>query len=49
MENDLEDICDSIGVNKIGYISHSSFPEILNSKRINKAVLIDPINIPGLV
>ena len=47
MENDLEDICDSIGVNNIAYISHSSFfPEILNSKKINKAVLIDPINIP---
>jgi hypothetical protein len=48
-KNTIEEICDTLKVDKIGYIGHSSFnPEILdNSKYINNALLIDPINIPS--
>ena len=46
-KKDIDDIAQTLNVDKISYISHSSFnPEVLESKKINKAVLIDPICIP---
>tara|TARA_R110002012_G_scaffold140905_1_gene298613 strand:+ start:4 stop:843 length:840 start_codon:yes stop_codon:yes gene_type:complete len=48
-KKDITDIADSIGVDSVSYISHSSFnPEVLESDRINKAILIDPICLPKL-
>lgn len=46
-KNDIFDIADGLNVNTVSYISHSSFnPEVLESNRINKAMLIDPICLP---
>lgn len=45
--NDIEDVANSLSVKSIGFISHSSFNiDILNSDKINSAVLCDPIVIP---
>ncbi len=47
-EDSVKEICNTIKVDKIGYIGHSSFnPNVINNnKYINSALLIDPINIP---
>tara|TARA_B100000780_G_scaffold203969_1_gene144825 strand:+ start:6253 stop:7158 length:906 start_codon:yes stop_codon:yes gene_type:complete len=46
---DVVDLADSLKVDQIAYIGHSSFnPEILETGRINNAVLIDPIVLPNL-
>lgn len=48
-KRDINDIVDSLNVNSISYISHSSFqPDILESDKINKAVLVDPICLPKI-
>ncbi len=48
----IEDICeiaDSIAVDKLSLITHSSFdPNILTCDRLNSAVLCDPISIPNV-
>ena len=46
-ENIIDEVCDALNVDKIGYIGHSSFfPEVLDNSNIEKAVLMDPINLP---
>lgn len=46
-KRDINDIVDSLNVNSISYLSHSSFrPDILESDKINKAILVDPICLP---
>ena len=46
---DIDDLTDSLKVDTISYVSHSSFnPKILESNKINNAVLIDPIVVPNL-
>lgn len=48
-KNDIYDIATSLNVDSVSYISHSSFnPEVLESDKINKAMLIDPICLPQL-
>ena len=48
-KTDIDDIANSLGVDSVSYISHSSFyPEVLESKKINKAILIDPICLPKI-
>ncbi len=48
-KHQIDDIADSLNVDKISYLSHSSFfPNILNSDKINKAIFLDPIIIPGI-
>lgn len=48
-ENTIDELCEALNVDKISYLSHSSFiPGVLDNNKINKAVLIDPINIPWL-
>ena len=45
----INDVTRAIGVDKISYVSHSSFdPDILNNEIINKAVLLDPITVPNV-
>ena len=45
--DDIDDVANTIKTDKLAYVSHSSFqPEILESPRINTAVLFDPISIP---
>ena len=49
VKQDIYDIVDGLSVSSIGYISHSSFnPDVLETSKINSAVLIDPICIPSL-
>ena len=49
VKNDIEDLCNTLNVDKIMLIGHSSFnPDVLNSDYIAKAVLMDPINIPKI-
>lgn len=46
-ENTIDEVCNALNVDKIGYIGHSSFfPEVLDNPNIEKAVLMDPINLP---
>lgn len=46
-KSDVNDIANSLNVNQVSYISHSSFnPEVLESDKINKAILVDPICLP---
>ena len=46
---DITEVTDSLKVDSIAYMSHSSFnPTILETKRINSAVLLDPICIPDV-
>lgn len=48
-ENTIDEVCYALNVDKIGYIGHSSFfPEVLDNDNIEKAVLIDPINLPSV-
>ena len=45
----INDVTEAIGVDKISYVSHSSFDsDILNNEIINKAVLLDPITVPNI-
>ena len=47
--DDIDDVANAIKTDKLAYVSHSSFePEILESKRLNSAVLFDPISIPKI-
>lgn len=49
VKQDIYDIVDGLSVSSIGYISHSSFnPDVLETTKINSAVLIDPICVPSL-
>lgn len=48
-DNTIDEVCDALNVDKIGYLGHSSFlPEVLDNSKIEKAVLMDPINLPWL-
>ena len=48
-KNDLDEVCATLQVDKIGLLTHSSFvSEILNSDVINSAVLLDPITLPSI-
>jgi hypothetical protein len=47
--DDIESVADALNVDKLGFFSHSSFdPDILESTRVKKAVLCDPIGTPKL-
>lgn len=47
MPKDITDLADSLKVDTITYAGHSSFnPDLLETDRINNALLIDPIVIP---
>lgn len=49
VKNDIDDIVNSISVNSIAYLSHSSFNyDVIESNKINNAILIDPICIPAI-
>ena len=49
MPKDIIDLADSLKVDTITYVGHSSFnPHLLETDRINNALLIDPIVIPSL-
>jgi hypothetical protein len=49
MPKDITDLADSLKVDSLTYVGHSSFnPALLESDRINNALLIDPIVIPSL-
>jgi len=49
MPKDITDLADSLKVDSLTYVGHSSFnPDLLESDRINNALLIDPIVIPSL-
>ena len=44
----IEEISDAIAVDSIGFISHSSIPKsIFASKKINRAIMMDPIVVPS--
>lgn len=46
---DITDLADSLKVDSLTYVGHSSFnPDLLETDRINNALLIDPIVIPAL-
>ena len=46
---DITDLADSLKVDSLTYVGHSSFnPHLLETDRINNALLIDPIVIPTL-
>ena len=48
-DKDIYEITDTLCVDSIAYVSHSSFnPKILESERINRAILFDPICLPTL-
>lgn len=48
-EETIDEVCEALRVDKIGYLGHSSFfPEVLNNKNIENAILIDPINLPWI-
>ena len=43
----IEEISEAIAVDSIGFISHSSIPKsIFASKKINRAIMMDPIIVP---
>ena len=49
VKSDIDDIVNALRVDNIAYLSHSSFfPDVLESEYLNSAVLLDPINIPGV-
>tara|TARA_Y100000816_G_scaffold50644_1_gene32258 strand:- start:4054 stop:4863 length:810 start_codon:yes stop_codon:yes gene_type:complete len=49
MPKDITDLADTLKVDTITYVGHSSFnPYLLETDRINNALLIDPIVIPEL-
>lgn len=48
-ETTIDEVCNALLVDKIDYLSHSSFfPEVLSNDRLNRIVLLDPINIPWI-
>lgn len=48
--DDVEEIADVIGVERIGVLTHSSFDvDILQSERVEKALLLDPSALPGSI
>lgn len=48
-KNDFEDVVNSLGVSKAGFISHSTFDtDVLTSEYLTGAVLCDPIVIPKI-
>lgn len=48
-ETTIDEVCNALLVDKIDYISHSSFfPEVLSNDKINRVVLLDPINLPQI-
>ena len=43
-KKDIEDVNNTLRVDTISYLSHSSFnPEVLETNVINSAILLDPI------
>ena len=49
MPKDITELADSLKVDSLTYVGHSSFnPDLLETDRINNALLIDPIVIPSL-
>ena len=47
-EETMDSICNSLGVEEVGFVSHSSFnPSALSSSRIKRAVLCDPVVLPS--
>lgn len=45
--DDVENVANALHVDKVGFFAHSSFdPNILESSRVKKAVLCDPIGTP---
>ena len=49
IKDDIYDVTNSLLVDSIAYISHSSFnPDVLECSKINKAILFDPICIPKI-
>ena len=47
VKSDINEIANSINSNKISYIGHSSFNhDILESNKINTAILLDPLFVP---
>jgi hypothetical protein len=43
----LEEVCEALGVNEVGFMAHSSFDSrVLTSPRLRCAVLCDPIVLP---
>lgn len=45
----LEEVCEALGVNEVGFMSHSSFDSsVLTSPYLRRAVLCDPIVIPSV-
>ena len=48
-KDDVETVADALQVDQVGFFAHSSFdPSILESSRVKKAVLCDPIGIPQI-
>lgn len=48
-KSDIIDVTKSLCVDSIAYLSHSSFnPTILETEKINKAILLDPICVPNI-
>ena len=48
-EDTIGEVCQALNVDKIGYLGHSSFfPEVLNNNVFEKAILLDPINLPWI-
>jgi hypothetical protein len=46
-KKDIEDVTDTLRVDTMSYLSHSSFnPEVLETNKLNNAILIDPICLP---
>ena len=45
----LKEVADALGVEKVGFFSHSSFnPNVLTSPVLNSAVLCDPVVMPNI-
>jgi hypothetical protein len=45
---DVDGVADAIGCDQVGFLAHSSFdPTILRSERVTRAVVLDPICVPG--
>ena len=45
--NDIQQVTEAIGVDRVGFVSHSAFdPNILASPRLARAVVCDPITLP---
>ena len=46
---DVQELADAIGVDRVGFLSHSAFdPDILSSPCVTRAVVCDPIALPLL-